>query len=84
MRPAAARSAFTAEFDLDATQTEAVDLLTRPDEHGVYLWGPVGRGKTWLLDRYFGGVATGAKRRVHFHCSPIRCFTTRSSQRSAY
>ncbi|MFD2797658.1 cell division protein ZapE [Promicromonospora vindobonensis] len=31
---------------------------------GVYLWGPVGRGKTWLLDR-FHGLAGGP--RFHFH-----------------
>lgn len=31
---------------------------------GVYLWGPVGRGKTWLLDR-FHDEAGGP--RFHFH-----------------
>lgn len=31
---------------------------------GAYLWGPVGRGKTWLLDR-FHGLAGGP--RFHFH-----------------
>lgn len=32
--------------------------------HGAYLWGPVGRGKTWLLDR-FHSLAGGP--RFHFH-----------------
>lgn len=33
---------------------------------GVYLWGPVGRGKTWLLDRFHASLRVPA-RRQHFH-----------------
>ena len=34
---------------------------------GLYLWGPVGRGKTWLLDAFFDAVPIDGKMRVHFH-----------------
>jgi cell division protein ZapE len=34
---------------------------------GVYLWGGVGRGKTWLMDLFFASVAGTTKRRTHFY-----------------
>lgn len=33
---------------------------------GVYLWGPVGRGKTWLMDQFHRSLRVPA-RRQHFH-----------------
>lgn len=33
---------------------------------GVYLWGPVGRGKTWLMDQFHRCLTVPA-RRQHFH-----------------
>jgi cell division protein ZapE len=33
---------------------------------GVYLWGPVGRGKTWLMDAFHRSLRVPA-RRQHFH-----------------
>ncbi|MBI4740718.1 MAG: cell division protein ZapE [Betaproteobacteria bacterium] len=34
---------------------------------GVYFWGGAGRGKSFLMDCFFGAVPYRRKRRVHFH-----------------
>ncbi len=34
---------------------------------GVYLWGGVGRGKTWLMDLFYASLTVAAKRRTHFY-----------------
>ncbi len=40
----------------------------RPDTvRGLYMWGGVGRGKTWLMDIFFASLPITAKRRWHFH-----------------
>lgn len=34
---------------------------------GVYMWGGVGRGKTWLMDQFFESIPFRRKLRMHFH-----------------
>lgn len=61
-------------FVPDAAQQHAVDCLQACFEalergevaRGVYLWGPVGRGKTWLMDQFHRCLQVPA-RRQHFH-----------------
>lgn len=35
--------------------------------HGAYLWGGVGRGKTWLMDMFYSRIPLVEKRRMHYH-----------------
>src|SRR3990167_8200719 len=64
-------------FVPDAAQGQAAQLLQEcylalqqsvepPAPVGVYLWGPVGRGKTWLMDSFYQSLRVPA-RRQHFH-----------------
>ena len=43
-------------------------LINRPDvPRGIYLWGDVGRGKSFLMDAFYATVPVKRKTRLHFH-----------------
>ncbi|MBK6805995.1 MAG: AFG1 family ATPase [Betaproteobacteria bacterium] len=51
-----------------ARQSRLKRLIAPPDvPRGVYLWGGVGRGKSMLMDAFYGAVAIRRKSRIHFH-----------------
>lgn len=55
--------------DYKARRSNALaKLLARPPiPRGVYMWGGVGRGKSFLMDCFFQAVPLTRKTRLHFH-----------------
>ncbi|MDP1901272.1 MAG: cell division protein ZapE [Rubrivivax sp.] len=55
--------------DYKARRSNALaKLVARPPiPRGVYLWGGVGRGKSFLMDGFFQAVPLTRKTRLHFH-----------------
>lgn len=60
VRRAAARAGFT----LTGAQEQALGVLAG-GSRGVYVWGPVGQGKTWLVDAFADAVPAQGRRRLH-------------------
>lgn len=73
--PFFAQKAAQQGYTLSAGQTRAISALARESRHllarqptrSLYLHGPVGRGKSWLLDGFFQALPMAEKQRVHFH-----------------
>jgi cell division protein ZapE len=57
------------EADLSRAEPSGFSAFFRKPEsqRGVYLWGPVGRGKSMLMDLFYEAAPAAKKRRTHFH-----------------
>ncbi|SDH24795.1 cell division protein ZapE [Roseospirillum parvum] len=58
-RPSSGRAGWLARFGMGRREGEAAPL-------GLYLYGPVGRGKSMLMDLFFEAATIPGKRRIHF------------------
>ncbi|HUR41293.1 MAG TPA: cell division protein ZapE [Verrucomicrobiae bacterium] len=52
---------------LEARPKRRLGKLRWPAVPGLYLWGSVGRGKTWLMDAFHESLPFTRKRRTHFY-----------------
>lgn len=57
---------------LETRSAQSVGIFNRllrksPAIKGVYLWGSVGRGKTYLMDCFYDALQVTHKQRVHYH-----------------
>lgn len=50
-----------------AGRDKPATVTTGPAVRGLYMWGGVGRGKTYLVDTFVDALPIERKQRIHFH-----------------
>ncbi|MEG1713004.1 MAG: cell division protein ZapE [Citrobacter sp.] len=68
-RPAPQESGLMARFGKLLGKREPTE---NTPVRGLYMWGGVGRGKTWLMDLFYHSLPGTRKQRLHFHRFMLR------------
>ena len=68
-RPALQDSGLIARFSKFLGKREPTESTP---VRGLYMWGGVGRGKTWLMDLFYHSLPGMRKQRLHFHRFMLR------------
>ena len=66
-KPAASAPAGGLRGKLSRLLGKGGDTAPQRPVQGLYMWGGVGRGKTWLMDMFFHSLPGDRKMRLHFH-----------------
>ncbi|BEL77500.1 MULTISPECIES: cell division protein ZapE [Serratia] len=71
-KPAASAPAGGLRGKLSRLLGKGGETVPQRPVQGLYMWGGVGRGKTWLMDMFFHSLPGDRKMRLHFHRFMLR------------
>lgn len=54
-------------MDMERLESKKIWQFGKDKIKGLYFWGGVGRGKTYMMDLFFDSLSTNNKVRLHFH-----------------